>query len=167
MGTQTQIIAVLLSIVVHVVEIRDPYVWSADLPALPSVKKRRMDAMMTLSPISISHGSDRNESVAYINPKPQTAINPIFARVCIFSRYMTGKAIDQMITSVEMLKAALAYQKSVMVKQCPPGIVLSQENAIGLHCKIEATTLAMAYDVTKPIMQYTKIRNLACVKTRI
>lgn len=118
-GKQAQTIAVLASIVVHIV-----------LFSVPNVGSGAFEATSKVVILKIL--------VANTNPpKPNTTVSPHFCRLGNLNFQITGGTEPKMMTSVTMLKMAFAYQNAVTLIQVP-GSFLFQKRGMGVHWKIVA-----------------------------
>lgn len=73
-GRQAQIIAVLASMVVQMVELSVPYIWSLALDPVLRVVIRKIDVMQTLT--GFQHSMTRLARKTYKPPKAKTIIRP-------------------------------------------------------------------------------------------
>jgi hypothetical protein len=142
-GRQAQMIPVLHSTVVHMVELRTPKVWSVALEPVSSVVMRSIDVMQTLKQYQPGLKS-HHRTITYKNPRQNTIVRPNFSRDGRFKLLMTGKGRRKIQMSPRMFAAALAYQNAVRLMQVP-GIFLFQMRGIGVHSKMVAMMLAIAY----------------------
>lgn len=83
---------------------------------------------------------------------------PTFCRVGIFNLYTRGMGMRRIITSVEMLKPALAYQNGLLLMQWP-ATERSKARTTGVHWKMVAMVVAMQKLPTQASMKVQAHRN--------
>ena len=130
MGRHAQMIAVLASIVVQMVELSVPYIWSLALDPVLSVVIRKIDVMHTLT--DFQHHKKRIAKETYKPPKAKTIIRPSRCRLGSCNLLTTGIGRASIKKSPMMFAEAFAYQKAVRLMHVP-GTVWSQMRSIGVH----------------------------------
>lgn len=93
-------------------------------------------------------------------------MRPIFRPVEILRPSTVRIGRKATTISVTMFGTLLLYAKAILLKQCPPGIVLSQVYAKGVHWKHVATMNDSHAAKMKPTSPQAILRSIFCVKTR-
>ena len=130
MGRQAHMIAVLASMVVQMVELSVPYIWSLALDPVLSVVIRKIDVMQTLT--RFQHHKTRIAKETYKPPKAKTIIRPNRCRLGSCNLLTTGIGRASIKKSPIMFAEAFAYQKAVRLMHVP-GTAWFQMRSSGVH----------------------------------
>ncbi len=117
MGRQAHMIAVLASIVVQILELSVPYIWSLAFDPVLSVVIRKIDVMQTLT--GCQHSKTRIARDAYKPPKAKTIMRPNRCRLGNCKLLTTGIGRASIRKSPMMFAEAFEYQKAVRLMQVP------------------------------------------------
>ena len=117
MGRQAQMMAVLDSIVVQIVELSVPYNWSLALDPVLRVVIRKTDVMQKL----LFYQQDKawTPRGTYKPPNANTIISPSRCRLGSCKLLTTGIGRASIQKSPMMFAAAFVYQKAVRLIQVP------------------------------------------------
>ena len=110
-------IAVLASMVVQIVELSVPYIWSLALDPVLRVVIRKIAVMQTLTACQLHNFRITTET--YKPPKAKTIIRPNRCRLGSCKLLITGIGRASIKKSPMMFAEAFAYQKAVRLMHVP------------------------------------------------